>query len=181
MTNAPIILTLDCDMYSNDPQTPLRVLCYFMGPEAQPNLAYVQFPQIFNGISENDIYACEYKFLCQINTKGYDGLLGPSYIGTCCFIRRRACFGGPSSLESLEIPEIGPDYIPNRPINSKEVLKLAHHVSGCNYENKTNWGSKVSLISQVHSTAFIAKINMEIGLFFWQNDFFVTISCNDSF
>ncbi|KAK1403961.1 hypothetical protein POM88_003566 [Heracleum sosnowskyi] len=28
MTNAPIVLTQDCDMFSNDPKTPLRALCY---------------------------------------------------------------------------------------------------------------------------------------------------------
>ena len=33
MTNAPIIPTLDCDMYSNDPQTPLRALCYLLDPK----------------------------------------------------------------------------------------------------------------------------------------------------
>ncbi|XVF12934.1 hypothetical protein REPUB_Repub08aG0162700 [Reevesia pubescens] len=38
MTNAPIILTQDCDMYSNDPQTPLRVLCYVCDPAIEPNL-----------------------------------------------------------------------------------------------------------------------------------------------
>ncbi|PON96757.1 Cellulose synthase [Trema orientale] len=145
MTNAPIILTLDCDMYSNDPQTPLRILCYFLGPEAQSNVAYVHCPQMFNGINKTDIYACENKFIFQINPRGYDGLLGPSYNGSCCFIRRRAFFGAPSSLESLEIPEIGPDHIPNGPIHSKEVLALAHHVSSCNYENKTNWGSKIGV------------------------------------
>lgn len=152
MTNAPIILTLDCDMYSNDPQTPLRVLCYFLGPDAIPNLAYVQFPQMFNGISKNDIYACEYKYLFQINPKGSDGQLGPSSVGSGLFFHRRAFYGAPSLLETLEIPEIGPDHVPRGPINSKEVLELAQLVSGCNYENQTNWGSKVSLISQVYST-----------------------------
>ncbi|GMQ05846.1 hypothetical protein CsSME_00050692 [Camellia sinensis var. sinensis] len=41
MTNAPIVLTLDCDMYSNDPQTPHRMLCFFSDPKLRPNLGYV--------------------------------------------------------------------------------------------------------------------------------------------
>ncbi|XP_034711718.1 cellulose synthase-like protein G3 isoform X2 [Vitis riparia] len=38
MSNAPVILTLDTDMYSNDPQTPLRVLCYLLDPAMDPKL-----------------------------------------------------------------------------------------------------------------------------------------------
>ncbi|KAJ0048492.1 hypothetical protein Pint_14894 [Pistacia integerrima] len=47
MTNAPIVLTLDCDMYSNDPKTPLRVLCYVCDSATRSDLSYVQFPQRF--------------------------------------------------------------------------------------------------------------------------------------
>ncbi|KAJ9706243.1 hypothetical protein PVL29_001669 [Vitis rotundifolia] len=39
MTNATVILTLDRDMYSNDPQTPLRALCYLLDPSMDPKLA----------------------------------------------------------------------------------------------------------------------------------------------
>ncbi|RVX04108.1 Cellulose synthase-like protein G3 [Vitis vinifera] len=40
MTNAPVILTLDTDMYSNDPQTPVRMLCYLLDPGMDPKLGY---------------------------------------------------------------------------------------------------------------------------------------------
>lgn len=146
MTNAPIFLALDCDMYSNDPQTPLRQLCYSLGPQAQPNLAFVQFPQRFHGINENDIYASEYKYIFRIDPKGFDGLAGSNFNGTGCFFRRRALFGGPLSYESPEIPELGPYNTVKRSIKSQEVLTLAHHVSSCTYEKHTNWGSKVSFI-----------------------------------
>ncbi|KAL0292533.1 UNVERIFIED_CONTAM: Cellulose synthase-like protein G3, partial [Sesamum radiatum] len=39
MTNAPTILTLDCDMVSNDPSTPLKMLCYFMDNSIGPQLS----------------------------------------------------------------------------------------------------------------------------------------------
>ncbi|XP_034711753.1 cellulose synthase-like protein G2 [Vitis riparia] len=55
MTNAPVVLTLDSDMHSNDPQTPLRALCYLLDPDMDPNLGFVQFPQTFHGINKNDI------------------------------------------------------------------------------------------------------------------------------
>ncbi|KAK2978630.1 hypothetical protein RJ640_019087, partial [Escallonia rubra] len=143
MTNAPIVLTLDCDTYSNDHQTPHRVLCYFSDPSTRPKLGYIQFPQRFRGLNKADIYACEFKRLFQINPLGMDGFAGPNYLGTGCFFSRRAFFGGPSSLVPPEIPELGPSHITEKPITAQEVLTLAHHVAGCNYENQTNWVTKM--------------------------------------
>ncbi|XVE64658.1 hypothetical protein DITRI_Ditri07aG0118200 [Diplodiscus trichospermus] len=139
MTNAPLILTQDCDMYSSDPQTPLRVLCYLSDPTIQSKLAYIQFSQRFHGPGKNDIYASEHKRLFQINPMGLDGLKGQNYVGTCCFFCRRAFFGGPSTLVSLEIP----DHMVDKHIKSEEHLSLAHHVADCNYENQTKWGSMI--------------------------------------
>lgn len=143
MTNAPIFLTLDCDTYSNDPQTLNRVLCYFLDPQLASNIGYVQFPQCFHGISKNDIYGSEYLRLFIFNPIGMDGLFGPGYLGTGCFFVRRAFYGGPSSLELPELPELNPNNVVERPIRSREVLDLAHLVAGCDYENNTKWGSKV--------------------------------------
>ncbi|NP_001312567.1 cellulose synthase-like protein G3 [Nicotiana tabacum] len=143
MTNAPIVLTLDCDMYSNDPSTPKRALCYFLDQTLRPNLAYVQFPQRFHGLNDADIYGSEIKGLFHTNPLGMDGLHGPNYVGTGCFFRRRAFFGNPSLFEKPEIPELFPDHDVNKPIQAHEVLQLAHQVASCNYENESNWGSKM--------------------------------------
>ncbi|GMJ00455.1 cellulose synthase like G3, ARABIDOPSIS THALIANA CELLULOSE SYNTHASE-LIKE G3 [Hibiscus trionum] len=143
MTNAPVILTLDCDMYSNDPRTPLRAMCYVLDPEIQKNLAYIQFPQEFHGLNKNDIYACENKRLFKVHPVGFDGLSGPNYLGTGCFIRRRALFGDPSTMISPETKDLSLDFVVNQPITAPSVLELAHRVAGCNYENRTKWGSKI--------------------------------------
>ncbi|KAF2298020.1 hypothetical protein GH714_007016 [Hevea brasiliensis] len=143
MTNAPIILTVDCDMYSNDPQTPLRVLCYYWDPEIRSKYSYIQFPQHFQGINKSDIYACQLKRMYQIQPMGLDGLGGPDNAGTNCFFSRRAFFGGPSSFVSPEIPELSPLHVIDKSIQSPEVLALAYRVAGCNYENKTSWGYKI--------------------------------------
>ncbi|KAF8380022.1 hypothetical protein HHK36_027491 [Tetracentron sinense] len=143
MTNAPVVLTLDCDMYSNDSQTPIRVLCYLSDPSITPKLGYVQFPQRFHGINKNDIYASELKRLFQIHSMGMDGLECAGYVGTGCFFRRRIFFGGPTTLVSPEIPELNPDYAVNKSIKSQAVLALAHQVASCNYESHTKWGSKM--------------------------------------
>ncbi|KAL0312428.1 UNVERIFIED_CONTAM: Cellulose synthase-like protein G3 [Sesamum radiatum] len=143
MTNSPIILTLDCDMYSNDPFTAQRVLCYLPNRSTRPNCGYVQFPQRYHGLNKADIYASEHKRLFLSNPIGMDGLNGPSYVGTGCFFRRRVFFGAPSSYIKPETPELAPDHIVDKPINGREVLSLAHHVASCSYENRTNWGSKM--------------------------------------
>ncbi|XP_052209371.1 cellulose synthase-like protein G3 isoform X2 [Diospyros lotus] len=145
VTNAPIILTLDCDMYSNDPKTPHNMLCFFSDPEIKSNLEYVQFPQHFHGINKHDIYANEIKRLFQINAFGLDGLAGPNYVGTGCFFWRRVFFGGPLSFVDPEIPELRPDHVVDRPIKAQPVMALAHHVANCKYEEQTNrnWGAKL--------------------------------------
>ncbi|KAK1274813.1 Cellulose synthase-like protein G3 [Acorus gramineus] len=131
MTNAPIILTLDCDMNCNDPQAPQRALCHFLDPDAPPNLAYVQFPQHFRGMDENDIYGCEWKGPFQINPIGMDGLRGPDFEGTGCFFRRRALHREPLLLNSKER---------DRNIDASN-LDMAHRVTRCTYENGTKWGA----------------------------------------
>ncbi|KFK28958.1 hypothetical protein AALP_AA7G070700 [Arabis alpina] len=140
MTNSPIILTLDCDMYSNDPITPVRALCYLSDPKINSNLGFVQFPQKFQGITKNDIYGSELKRPFDINTIGYDGLMGPIYMGTGCFFNRRTFYGPPSMLE---INDLGPNRIVDKPINAQDILALAHNVARSNYECNTKWGSKI--------------------------------------
>ncbi|PIA34553.1 hypothetical protein AQUCO_03700085v1 [Aquilegia coerulea] len=144
MTNAPLVLTQDCDCYSTDPKTPLKALCYILEPtKASSDLAYVQFPQRYYGINKNDTYGSEVKRLYKIDSAGMDGLLGPYYVGTGCFFQRRAFFGGPSSQLSAEIPELNPNHVIDKSIQSETILKVAHSVASCNYENGTKWGSKM--------------------------------------
>ncbi|KAL6313225.1 hypothetical protein AAG906_018691 [Vitis piasezkii] len=138
MTNAPVILTLDSDMYSNDPRTPLRVLCYLLDPSMDPKLGYVQFPQIFHGINKSDIYGGELRHVFQVQMSGMDGLAGPQHVGSGGFFRRKIFFGGPS-----ETPEMNQDQLTSKSIRSKEVLAMAHQVAGCNFENQTKWGTKM--------------------------------------
>ncbi|KAI3828765.1 hypothetical protein L1987_02875 [Smallanthus sonchifolius] len=140
MTNSPIVLTQDCDMYSNDPQTLKRALCYISDPLAQPKLGYVQFPQRYHGLNKDDIYGGELLRLFVANPVGMEGLQGPSYVGTGCFFLRRVFFGGPTSMAPPEIQELRPDHVVEKPITAQPIIELAHHVAGCNYEKDTKWG-----------------------------------------
>nr|CAD1820842.1 unnamed protein product [Ananas comosus var. bracteatus] len=80
MSNAPIVLTVDCDMYANDPKSPQRALCYFLDPSLAPKLAFVQFPQHFEGLNKHDIYGGEIRRSFRINSYGLDDSKAP-YIG----------------------------------------------------------------------------------------------------
>ncbi|KAF5815938.1 putative cellulose synthase (UDP-forming) [Helianthus annuus] len=143
MTNAPIVLTQDCDMCSNDPQTPKRALCYILDPSGQPELGYVQFPQRFSGLNKDDIYGGEVLRLFLANPVGMDGLQGPHYVGTGCFFLRRAFFGGPTSMVPPERQELRPDHVVEKPITAQPIIELAHYVARCNYENNTKWGFQI--------------------------------------
>ncbi|XP_042021467.1 cellulose synthase-like protein G3 [Salvia splendens] len=139
LTNAPIILTLDCDMISNDPSTPQNILCYFLDKSVSPNLGYVQFPVRFHGINKRDTYGSEMKRAFHINPEGMNGLAGPDYFGTGTFFNRRAFYGGPSSMFGPREP----DHLVKSHINDQAVLELARDVTTCDYEKDTNWGSKI--------------------------------------
>lgn len=145
MSNASIILTLDCDMYSNDPHTPIRALCYLLDPNMNSNLAYVQFPQIFPKLNPYDIYACEFKRLFQINPMGFNNSIGPNYVGTGCFFNRRAFFSTPSSFlsPSPELPHPHPTHVLDKPIKADEILARALLVAACDYETDTQWGYQI--------------------------------------
>lgn len=144
MTNAPVVLTQDCDMYSNDPQTLKRVLCFISDPLTQPKLGYVQFPQCYHGLNKDDIYGGEFLRLFVANPVGMNGLQGPHYVGTGCFFLRRAFFGGPTSMVPPELQELSPGHVVEKPFTTEPIIELAHHVAGCNYENNTKWGFQVS-------------------------------------
>ncbi|WCJ40586.1 cellulose synthase like G3 [Euphorbia peplus] len=143
MSNAPIILSIDCDNYSNDPQTLERILCYYGDPKVRSEIALIQFPQLFVGLNKNDIYGGEYKTLFQIYPHGFDGIRRMHFYGSNGFFSRRAFFGPPSKLlPSPEMPQLSPFYVVEKDIQSQEVLALATRASGCHFEDHTDWGTK---------------------------------------
>jgi hypothetical protein len=66
ISNSPYMLVLDCDMYSNDPTSARQAMCFHLDNNVSPRLAYVQFPQKFHNISENDIYDSEIKYAFKV-------------------------------------------------------------------------------------------------------------------
>lgn len=57
ISNAPIILNVDCDMYANDPDAIQDALCFFLDEKHGSPISYVQYPQHYHNIVDDDVYA----------------------------------------------------------------------------------------------------------------------------
>ena len=66
ISNAPYILVLDCDMYSNDPSSARQAMCFHLDPQISSSLAFVQFPQDFHNMTKNDIYNGQLKYIFRV-------------------------------------------------------------------------------------------------------------------
>ncbi|XP_058112681.1 cellulose synthase-like protein E6 isoform X1 [Magnolia sinica] len=142
ISNGPIILTVDCDMYSNNAESLRDALCFFMDEEKGHEIAYVQFPQSFDNLSKNDIYANSYKVVQGVEFHGMDGYEGSPYIGTGCFFRR----------ESLCGKKYGEEYkdwkkgMEGRAKGSgMELEERAKGHASCTCEENTQWGKEMGV------------------------------------
>ncbi|XP_034691445.1 probable cellulose synthase A catalytic subunit 8 [UDP-forming] isoform X1 [Vitis riparia] len=98
LTNGTYILNLDSDHYINNSRTFLEAMCFLMDPSNQ-KICFVQFPQRFEGVDANDRYGSHNTIFYDINLKGFDGIQGPFYLGTGCFLYRKALCGYDPSFE----------------------------------------------------------------------------------
>ncbi|MBA0616409.1 hypothetical protein Godav_016459 [Gossypium davidsonii] len=67
ISNSPYILALDCDMYCNDPTSARKAMCFYCDSQTPSSLAFVQFPQTFRNISEDDIYDNQVRFAFKVD------------------------------------------------------------------------------------------------------------------
>ncbi|RZC67692.1 hypothetical protein C5167_011380 [Papaver somniferum] len=143
ISNAPLVINVDCDMYSNNSQALRHAVCYFLDPKESHRIGYVQFPQSFGGITDNDLYGNGVKRIYEIEFFGTNAHNGPMYAGTGTIHRR----------ESLN----GRKYDPNVKIKledksvrgSKNWVELEVHaklVTTCTYEEGKPWGSEMGLM-----------------------------------
>ncbi|KAI3693698.1 hypothetical protein L1987_76648 [Smallanthus sonchifolius] len=122
ITNAPVFLVLDCDMYSNNPKTTLYTLCHFLDLNADTNLAFIQFPKCFHDINNNDTY------------------------GSGGFLKRQALLGCPKLVDPFGTPKEKTHHPRKESIVCDDVLQLAHHVAGSRFEENTAWGLEMGFI-----------------------------------
>ncbi|THU48252.1 hypothetical protein C4D60_Mb09t24290 [Musa balbisiana] len=93
ISNSPVILNVDCDMYSNNVESIRDALCFFLDEEKGHDIGFVQFPQNFENTTKNDLYGNAFKVINAVELGGLDSWGGPLYIGTGCFHRREVLCG----------------------------------------------------------------------------------------
>ncbi|KAE8645906.1 cellulose synthase-like protein E6 isoform X1 [Cucumis sativus] len=146
ITNAPFILNLDCDMYSNNPDTIKESLCFFLDGKRSHDIAFVQFPQYFDNITKNMLYGIPDLVINEIELAGMDGYGTALYCGTGCFHRREA-LSGKKYVEDLNGSihlDVPTEKKVPKPVNElEEACKL---LVDCNFENGSQWGREMGLV-----------------------------------
>lgn len=92
LSNAPFILNLDCDHYINNSQALRAGICFMVGRDSD-TVAFVQFPQRFEGVDPTDLYANHNRIFFDGTLRALDGMQGPIYVGTGCLFRRITVYG----------------------------------------------------------------------------------------
>ncbi|XVF56880.1 hypothetical protein PTKIN_Ptkin06aG0155800 [Pterospermum kingtungense] len=144
ISNGPIILNVDCDMYSNNSESIKYALCFFMDEEKGDEVAYVQFPQSFYNLTKNDIYASSLPVAYKCDLPGIDGNGGPCYIGTGCFHRREALSG-----KKYDHKECKVDWKRLNNTKAEESASVLEEtckiLASCTFEQNTPWGKEMGL------------------------------------
>ncbi|RWR81912.1 Cellulose synthase [Cinnamomum micranthum f. kanehirae] len=144
MSNAPFILNVDCDMYSNNSRTLHHTMCFFLYPKESHRLAFVQFPQCFVGLTPNDLYANGLIRPFDIELHGMNNYNGPLYCGTGAIHRR----------ESLNGRKFTPDFRPKwdeKPVCGEhekwsELEAKAKALTTRTSEHGKPWGKEMGLM-----------------------------------
>lgn len=143
ISNAPIILNVDCDMYADDPDAIKDALCFFMDEKHGSQTCYVQYPQQFN-VAKNDVYANQNFTITNVELSGLDGFGVALYVGTGCFHRRESLCGKKFSADhKIESRSVG-DNIKGRSV--KELENSSKVLANCGYEKGTLWGKEMGLV-----------------------------------
>ncbi|CAL5063864.1 unnamed protein product [Urochloa decumbens] len=141
ISNSPIIMNVDCDMYSNNSDSIREALCFFLDEEMGHKIAFVQYPQNYNNMTKNNIYGNSLNVINQVEMGGMDTWGGPLYIGTGCFHRREALCGRTFTKDYKE------DW--DRGIKTQQRIDLteekAKSLATCTYELNTLWGNEIGL------------------------------------
>lgn len=69
ISNGPIILNVDCDVYSSNSDSVREALCLFMDEEKGHEIAFVQFPQWYYNLTRNDLYGTCFRVISEVDTR----------------------------------------------------------------------------------------------------------------
>ncbi|XP_060187002.1 cellulose synthase-like protein E1 [Lycium barbarum] len=142
ISNAPVILSVDCDMYSNNSNSIQEVLCFFMDEERSHDIAFVQFPQSFENTTKNEVYG-SLRVIDEVEFHGVDGNGGPLYTGTGCFHRRDTLYGREFSKEAkIDLKSACPEKTEK---DVHELEERLERLASSTYEQNTQWGNEIGL------------------------------------
>lgn len=139
----PVILNVDCDMYSNNSQSVRDALCFLLDEEQGGELAFVQFPQNFYNLTKNELYGGSLRVIYEVEFHGLDGYGGPMYIGTGCF-HRRDILCGRRFVKNSTFQWKGSRVHKNAD-SVAELEERIKEVASCTFEKNTQWGNEVGL------------------------------------
>ncbi|KAK8504571.1 hypothetical protein V6N11_019250 [Hibiscus sabdariffa] len=144
ISNSPIILNVDCDMYSNNSESIKYALCIFMDEEKGDEVAYVQFPQNFENLTKNEIYGSSFRVIQKLEFRGLDANGGPCYIGTGCFHRREALCGKKYDINyKVDWKKLNQTRVEEHASLLEETCKV---LASCSFEHNTAWGKEMGLV-----------------------------------
>ncbi|PON31559.1 Cellulose synthase [Parasponia andersonii] len=144
ITNAPLILSVDCDMYSNNADTIRETLCFFMDEKKGDEFAFVQFPQKYNNLTKNDIYTNNASQIDEVELPGVGGYGAALYCGTGCFHRRESLCGGKYSKGDRV--QWNTESEKNAYQTVDDLEESSKVLASCSYEKGTQWGKEMGLI-----------------------------------
>ncbi|XP_027930587.1 cellulose synthase-like protein E1 [Vigna unguiculata] len=144
ISDGKIILNVDCDMYSNNSQSVRDALCFFMDEEKGHKIAYVQFRQIFENVTKNDLYGSNLLAISEVEFPGADGCGGPLYVGSGCFHRRESLCGLKFSDQYRNNWNVNEDY-QFKETSLEELKEESKALASCTYEENTLWGKEMGL------------------------------------
>ncbi|KAI8524878.1 hypothetical protein RHMOL_Rhmol13G0183800 [Rhododendron molle] len=143
ISNGLVILTVDCDMYSNNSESLRDAMCFLMDEEKGQKIAFVQFPQNFDNITKNDVYSNSLKVGNEVEFPGLDANGGPAYVGTGCF-HRRDTLCGKKYKNNYQIDWRTEN--DRRVEESTTVLEeTCKTLASCSYKENTEWGKEMGL------------------------------------
>uniref|UniRef100_A0ACD5ZF02 Uncharacterized protein n=1 Tax=Avena sativa TaxID=4498 RepID=A0ACD5ZF02_AVESA len=144
ISNSPIIMNVDCDMYSNNKDTIRDSMCFFLDEEMGHKNGFVQYPQNYNNITKNNIYGNSLQAIKKVEMGGLDSVGGPLYIGTGCF-HRREILCGMIFTKDYKVDWNGgaKDKIQESIVYNIE--EKAKSLTTCTYEYDTQWGNEIGV------------------------------------
>ncbi|KAE8684050.1 Cellulose synthase-like protein E1 [Hibiscus syriacus] len=144
ISNSPIFMNVDCDMYSNNSESIKYSLCFFMDEEKGDEIAFVQFPQNFDNITKNDIYGNCIRVIQKVEIQGLDANGGPCYIGSGCFHRREALCGKKYDKDyKVDWTKLNDTKVEESASLLEETCKV---LASCTFEHNTPWGKQMGLV-----------------------------------